>query len=202
MFVPPLATAVAVFAPAALPAFSAIPTPIPAPPPFARLPFGCRRILDPSQIPSDQEPKWLPGLFPITMCCSMPSATPGVKALARPANVRSRPRACDAWPFLPFRASVSIEQPTTSTFYSPLLPLLPASYSHSFGHSNLTFEATYRIQLLSLHLATFPLPATFAAGFGYGRLTILTRRASHPLDGEPYPGSRLFSLRPAGTRCL
>ena len=65
--------------------------------------------------------------------------------------------------------------------------------SHSFGHSNLTFEATYRIQLLSLHLATFPPPATLAAGLGYGRLTILTRRASHPLDGEPYPGSRLFT---------
>lgn len=70
--------------------------------------------------------------------------------------------------------------------------------SHCFGHSKLTFEATYRIQLLSLHLATFPPPATLAAGFGYGRLTILTRRASHPLDGEPYPGSRLLSAAPAG----
>ena len=63
--------------------------------------------------------------------------------------------------------------------------------SQRFGHSNLPFEATYRIQLLSLHLATFPPPATPAAGLGYGRLTILTRRASHPLDGEPYPGSQL-----------
>ena len=69
--------------------------------------------------------------------------------------------------------------------------------SHCFGHSKCTFEATYRIQLLSLHLATFPPPATLAAGFGYGRLTILTRRASHPLDGEPYPGSRLIWFAPS-----
>jgi hypothetical protein len=68
-------------------------------------------------------------------------------------------------------------------------------HRHSFGHSNVTFEALYRIQLLSLHLATFPPPTALAAGSGYGRLTILTRRASHPLDGEPYPGSRLNSLR-------
>jgi hypothetical protein len=73
----------------------------------------------------------------------------------------------------------------------PLLPLLPVSIAKASATHNWTFEATYRIQLLSLHLATFPPPATLAAGFGYGRLTILTRRASHPLDGEPYPGSRL-----------
>ena len=87
-----------------------------------------------------------------------------------------------------------------------LIPSLAATASvacvdsQGFGHSNWTFEATYRIQLLSLHLATFPPPAALAAGLGYGRLTILTRRASHPLDGEPYPGSRLFSQRPYGTQ--
>ena len=105
-------------------------------------------------------------------------------------------RACDARPFLPFQVSVSIEQPISSTLLLPLLPLLPASIAKASATHNWTFEATYRIQLLSLHLATFPLPATLAAGFGYGRLTILTRRASHPLDGEPYPGSRLISSRP------
>jgi len=71
--------------------------------------------------------------------------------------------------------------------------------SHCFGHSKSTFEATYRIQLPSLHLATFPPPATLAVGFGYGRLTILTRGASHPLEGEPYPGSGLFSPCPYET---
>ena len=70
--------------------------------------------------------------------------------------------------------------------------------SQSFGHPNVTFEATCRIQLLSLHLATFPPPAALAAGLEYGRLTNLTRRASHPLVGEPYPGSRLNSV--AATR--
>jgi hypothetical protein len=29
-------------------------------------------------------------------------------------------------------------------------------------------------------------------------LTILTRRASHPLDGEPSPGSQLLSRCPFG----
>ena len=116
-----------VFAPAALPAFSAMLTPIPAAPPFAQLPFGCWLILNLSQIPIDQELEWLPGLFSFTMCCSMPSATPGVEALARPAKVRSLFRACDAQPFLPFQVSVSIEQLIRSTLLLPLLPLLPAS---------------------------------------------------------------------------
>ena len=83
----------------------------------------------------------------------MPSETPGVEALARLTEVWFLYRACDASPFLPFRVSVPIEQPISSSFLLPLLPLLPAPNSQSFGHSNLTFEATYRIQLLSLHLA-------------------------------------------------
>ena len=104
-----------------------MPTSIPAPPPSAQLPFGRWLILDRSQISIDQEREWLPGLFSITVCCSMPSVTPGVEALARLAKVRSLSRACDARPFLPFRASVSIEQPISSTLLLPLLPLLPAS---------------------------------------------------------------------------
>jgi len=196
MFAPSLATAVGVFAPAALPAFSAIPTPIPATPPFARLPFGRQPILDPSQIPSDQELKWLPGLFSITLCCSMPSATPGVEALARPANVRScfQGLRCLAVSPLPGECLHRAAHCPNPSFAAPAS--VACVYSHSFGHSNWTFEATYRIQLLSLHLATFPPPATLAAGFGYGRLTILTRRASHPLDGEPFPGSQLSSCAP------
>ena len=196
MYVLPRATAVGVFAPAALPAFSAMPTPIPAIRRLPSSPSGCWPILDPSQISIDQELEWLPGLFSITMCCSMPSATPGVEALARHAKVRSLYRACDARPFLPFRASVPIEQPISSTIPLPLLPLLPASIATASATPIGLSRLRTGYQLLSLHLATFPPPATLAAGFGYGRLTILTRRASHPLDGEPYPGSRLLSLRP------
>ncbi|HYA43408.1 MAG TPA: hypothetical protein VEF34_19055, partial [Syntrophobacteraceae bacterium] len=47
--------------------------------------------------------------------CSMPSVTPGVGALARLAKVWSLCRACNAWPFLPFQASISIEQPISQT---------------------------------------------------------------------------------------
>jgi len=118
---------VEVFTPAALPAFYAMPTSIPATPPFAQLPFVRWLILDLSQISIDRGHEWLPGLFSITVCCSMPSATPGAEALARPAKVRSWSRACDARLFLPFRASVSIEQPTTSPLLLPRVPLLPAS---------------------------------------------------------------------------
>jgi hypothetical protein len=104
-----------------------MPTSIPALRRLPSSPSGCWPILDLSQISIDQELEWLPGLFSITMCCSMPSATPGVGALARLAKVRSLYRACDARPFLPFQASVSIEQPISSTLLLPLLPLLPAS---------------------------------------------------------------------------
>ena len=196
MFALPLTSAVEVFAPAALPAFSAIPTSIPATSPSVQLPSRCRLILDLSQIPIDQELQWLPGLFSVTVCCSMPSATPGVEALARHAKspVAVQSLRCPAVSPLSdeclHRAAHQLNPSLAAT------ASVACVYSHSFGHSNLTFEATYRIQHLSLHLATFPPPATPAAGLGYGRLTILTRRASHPLDGEPYPGSRLFSSPP------
>ena len=132
----PHSTAVEVFAPAALPAFSAMPTSIPALRRLPSSPSGCWPILDLSQISIDQGLEWLPGLFSITMCCSMPSATPGVGALARLAKVRSLYRACDARPFLPFQASVSIEKPISSTLLLPLLPLLPASIGKASATPN------------------------------------------------------------------
>lgn len=39
-------------------------------------------------------------------------------------------------------------------------------------------------------------PATPATGLGSGWLSILTQRASHPLEGEPYPSSRINSSWP------
>jgi len=71
----------------------------------------------------------------------------------------------------------------------PLLPLLPAST----GRASATPIALSRLltgfSFYRLHLATFPPLTALAVRFEYGGLTNLTRRASHPLNGEPYPGS-------------
>jgi hypothetical protein len=110
MFALPLPTAVVAFTPSVLPDFYAIPAPIPNHPPSAQLPLRSLSHTRSAETSTDQELWWLPGLFSVIMYCSVPSATPGEGALARLAGVGSLFSACDAWPFLPFQVSVSIEQ--------------------------------------------------------------------------------------------
>jgi hypothetical protein len=66
----------------------------------------------------------------------MPSATPGVGALARLAKVQSLFRACDAWPFLPFQASVSIEQLISQTWSLAATAPVACILLEGVGHSN------------------------------------------------------------------
>src|SRR5262245_41892784 len=123
MFVLSLPLVWVTFTPSALPDFIAIPVPIPRLLLFAPLPFGCFRILDPSR-QKDQESFGEPGCLSVSLCCSMPSVTPGSEQLL--VSIASAPAAC-----------VRLQ---------------------SIGPPIVSFGANYRIQLLSLHLATFPLP--------------------------------------------
>lgn len=139
MFALPLPTAVEAFAPSVLPDFYAIPAPIPNHPPFAQLPLRSLSHTRSAETSPDQELWWLPGLFSVIVCCSVPSATPGEGALARPAKVRPRFSACDAWPFLSFQTSVSIEQHFRFPTPAATAPVACVN-SQCFGHPNDTLS--------------------------------------------------------------
>ena len=120
MFAHPQFNLVEAFTPSALPDFFAIPTSIPDRGSLPCFLFGLlwhtRRGSIPLQVPSDP-----PGSLPVSMCCSMPSATPGKSLIT----------CLDA------------------------ISLVACFSCESFGLPNFgSFGAIYRIQLLSLHLAT------------------------------------------------
>src|SRR6185503_10115883 len=120
MFAHPQSYVVEAFTPPALPGFFAIPASIPDRSPLPRFLFGLLRHTCCGSIPP-QEPSDPPGSFLVSMCCSMPSVTPGEGLITRPGAIA--PVACFS--------------------------------CESFGLPNFgSFGATYRIQLLSLHLAT------------------------------------------------
>src|SRR6266704_1282889 len=73
---------VGAFTPSALPDFFAIPASIPDRGPLPCFLFGLLRLTRRGSIPL-QEPSDLPGSFLVSMCCSMPSATPGKRSIAR-----------------------------------------------------------------------------------------------------------------------
>ena len=125
--------------------------------PSVRLLFPVARTYSTAAVTSGQERGGPPGCLSISMCCSMPSATPGRKQ----ALVSSAP--------------VSVA----------------CVFRHSISLPDVPFGANYRIQLLSLHLATFPPPsALWPQDSNTGRLT-------RPFpEGFPPSGWRTISRSP------
>jgi hypothetical protein len=172
MFVLSRATAVETFTPSALPNFIAIPASIPATSPFAQLLLTVAFAY--SSCPRRGSPRAMVAAWFIPCHYVLLDAVcdPGAESLARLVSVARTVQGLRCLTISPLsgecphRAAHQYLQTNTAT------SLLPASIDIESAFPNANhFGANYRIQLLSLHLATFPHPAALAAELEYGWLT-------------------------------